>query len=83
MCIRDSFYIISTSDSKKSLSLLRDEFSVAFKENDLFIEIEDTNALQAVIKKLINNDIAIYSVGLNKISLENVYMQIAGGNVID
>ena len=38
---------------------------------------------QVFIKKLVENDIKIYAVNENKISLEDAILKKTGGNVID
>ena len=51
----------------------------AFGAEVIFPEDE----VPSVIKKLVENDIKIYAVNENKISLEDAFLKKTGGNVID
>ena len=74
-------YIIKVSDAKKTRLLLKDNCKVI---NDNYIEvITDEENIALFIKELVLNNINVYEVNREALSLEEAFINIAGGNKID
>ena len=57
--------------------------NVTIVNRNMFKIAVDRDEVPSVIKKLVENDIKIYAVNENKISLEDAFLKKTGGNVID
>ena len=57
--------------------------NVTIVNRNMFKIAVDRDEVPSVIKKLVENDIKIYAVNENKISLEDGFLKKTGGNVID
>lgn len=57
--------------------------NVTIVNRNMFKIAVDRDEVLSVIKKLVENDIKIYAVNENKISLEDAFLKKTGGNVID
>ena len=57
--------------------------NVTIVNRNMFKIVVDRDEVPSVIKKLVENDIKIYTVNENKISLEDAFLKKTGGNVID
>lgn len=57
--------------------------NVTIVNRNMFKIAVDRDEVPSVIKKLVENDIKIYTVNENKISLEDAFLKKTGGNVID
>ncbi len=57
--------------------------NVTIINRNMFKIAVDRDEVPSVIKKLVENDIKIYTVNENKISLEDAFLKKTGGNVID
>ena len=57
--------------------------NVTIVNRNMFKIAVDRDEVPSVIKKLVENDIKIYAVNENKISLEDAFLKMTGGNVID
>ncbi len=57
--------------------------NVTIVNRNMFKIAVDRAEVPSVIKKLVENDIKIYTVNENKISLEDAFLKKTGGNVID
>lgn len=57
--------------------------NVTIVNRNMFKIAVDREEVPSVIKKLVENDIKIYAVNENKISLEDAFLKKTGGNVID
>ena len=57
--------------------------NVSIVNRNMFKIAVDRDEVPSVIKKLVENDIKIYAVNENKISLEDAFLKKTGGNVID
>lgn len=57
--------------------------NITIVNRNMFKIAVDRDEVPSVIKKLVENDIKIYAVNENKISLEDAFLKKTGGNVID
>ena len=57
--------------------------NVTIVNRNMFKIAVDRDEVPSVIKKLVENDIKIYAVNENKISLEDAFLKKTGGNIID
>lgn len=57
--------------------------NVTIVNRNMFKIAVDRDEVPSIIKKLVENDIKIYAVNENKISLEDAFLKKTGGNVID
>lgn len=57
--------------------------NVTIVNRNMFKIAVDRDEVPSVIKKIVENDIKIYAVNENKISLEDAFLKKTGGNVID
>lgn len=57
--------------------------NVTIVNRNMFKIAVDRDEVPSVVKKLVENDIKIYAVNENKISLEDAFLKKTGGNVID
>ena len=57
--------------------------NVTIVNRNMFKIAVDRDEVPSVIRKLVENDIKIYAVNENKISLEDAFLKKTGGNVID
>lgn len=57
--------------------------NVVIVNNNMFKIAVDKEEIPSIVKKLVENDIKIYSVNEDKISLEDAFLKKTGGNVID
>lgn len=57
--------------------------NVTIVNRNMFKIAVDRDEVPSVIKKLVENDIKIYAVNENKISLEDAFLKKTGGNVIE
>ena len=57
--------------------------NVTIVNRNMFKIAVDRDEVPSVIKKLVENDIKIYAVNENKISVEDAFLKKTGGNVID
>ncbi len=72
-------YLIKVDNDKKALSLISD----ANLNNNHLELIADEDQIAALIKLLVNNNIKIYEVTKEKLTLEEAFISIAGGHKID
>ena len=77
----DSYYIFDVDDSKKAQQLLG-ENALLINPNEVKVLVERNN-VPNLVKKLVDNNIKIYSVKKDNISLEDAFLKKTGGNVID
>ena len=74
-------YIIEVEDSKKAKMLIGD---MAIIKDGTHIEVHsDKENIPFIIKKLVLQDIKIYSIVEDVVSLEDAFFKKTGGNVID
>lgn len=66
---------------KKAQQLL-DENALLINQNEVKVLVERNN-VPNLVKKLVDNNIKIYSVKKDNISLEDAFLKKTGGNVID
>lgn len=57
--------------------------NVTIINRNMFKIAVDRDEVPSIVKKLVENDIKIYAVNENKISLEDAFLKKTGGNVID
>ena len=72
-------YLIKVDNDKKALSLIPD----ANLNNNYLELIADEEQIATLIKLLVNNNIKIYEVTKEKLTLEEAFISIAGGHKID
>lgn len=77
----DSYYIFDVDDSKKAQQLLG-ENALLINPNEVKVLVERNN-VPNLVKKIVDNNIKIYSVKKDNISLEDAFLKKTGGNVID
>ena len=78
--MNDSEYQIEVNNTKKIKKIFKDADIVNDNEFTIKIKKEEIND---VLSKLISNDIKIYSIKQKNISLEDVFIEKTGGNIID
>lgn len=76
----NSTYRFEVNDTKEISKLFKESKIIDDKSFELQLNKEDINK---TLSKLIDNDIDIYQVYLKNISLEEVFIEKTGGNVID
>ena len=74
-------YIIEVDDAKRARMIIGD-MSNAEDNNHLEVHAEKEN-IPLIIKKLVLQDIKIYSIKEDVMSLEDAFFKKTGGNVID
>ncbi|MBE6151007.1 MAG: ABC transporter ATP-binding protein [Firmicutes bacterium] len=78
--MNDSEYKIEVNNTKKIKKIFKDANIVNDNEFTIKINKEEIND---ILSKLISNDIKIYSIKQKNISLEDVFIEKTGGNIID
>lgn len=78
--MNDSEYQIEVNNTKKIKKIFKDADIVNDNEFTIKINKEEIND---ILSKLISNDIKIYSIKQKNISLEDVFIEKTGGNIID
>lgn len=78
--MNDSEYQIEVNNTKKIKKIFKDANIVNDNEFTIKINKEEIND---ILSKLISNDIKIYSIKQKNISLEDVFIEKTGGNIID
>ena len=78
--IAKSGYIFEIDNTEMIDKMFKNETIV---NRNMFKIAVDRDEVPSVIKKLVENDIKIYAVNENKISLEDAFLKKTGGNVID
>lgn len=78
--MNDSDYQIEVNNTKKIKKIFKDANIVNDNEFTIKINKEEIND---ILSKLISNDIKIYSIKQKNISLEDVFIEKTGGNIID
>lgn len=78
--IAKSGYIFEIDNTEKIDKMFK---NVTIVNRNMFKIAVDRDEVPSVIKKLVENDIKIYAVNENKISLEDAFLKKTGGNVID
>ena len=73
--------VIIFDDSKKAQQLLG-ENALLINQNEVKVLVERNN-VPNLVKKIVDNNIKIYSVKKDNISLEDAFLKKTGGNVID
>ena len=73
----------TTSDYVAKYAIDKMFKNVTIVNRNMFKIAVDRDEVPSVIKKLVENDIKIYAVNENKISLEDAFLKKTGGNVID
>ena len=73
--------VIDVDDSKKAQQLLG-ENALLINQNEVKVLVERNN-VPNLVKKIVDNNIKIYSVKKDNISLEDAFLKKTGGNVID
>lgn len=76
----NSIYHFEVNDTKKISKLFKDSIIINDKNFEIKVNKEDINK---ILSKIIENDIEIYQVYLKNVSLEEVFMEKTGGNIID
>ncbi len=79
--LKENKYKIKVSNTKKITKYLTKEDQII--DDNYFIVIKDEDSIAEFIKKLVLKDILIYEVTKETISLEEIYINKAGGNKID
>lgn len=77
----DSHFIIEVDDAKKAIKILDDEVKLIDK-NTLLVKVSKKDVAM-VIKKLVKNDIRVYSSIPQQRTLEEAFFDTTGGNEID
>ena len=77
--ISSSNYVLELSNVNVNKYL--DNYNI-IDDNHIKINV-DSKKLNAVIKKLVNNNISIYEIKREVLSLEEIFMSLVGGNTID
>ena len=78
---KDSHFIIEVDDAKKAIKILDDEVKLIDK-NTLLVKVSKKDVAM-VIKKLVKNDIRVYSSIPQQRTLEEAFFDTTGGNEID
>lgn len=76
----NSIYHFEVNDTKKISKLFKDSVIINDKNFEIKVNKEDINK---ILSKIIENDIEIYQVYFKNVSLEEVFMEKTGGNIID
>lgn len=76
----NSIYHFEVNDTKKISKLFKDSIIINDKNFEIKVNKEDINK---ILSKIIENDIEIHQVYLKNVSLEEVFMEKTGGNIID
>ena len=76
----NSIYHFEVNDTKKISKLFKDSIIINDKNFEIKVNKEDINK---ILSKIIENDIELYQVYLKNVSLEEVFMEKTGGNIID
>lgn len=77
----ESFYVIEVDDAKKAMKVLDDEVELIDK-NTISVKVSKKDVAM-VIKKLVKNDIRVYSSVPQQKTLEEAFLDTTGGNEID
>jgi ABC-2 type transport system ATP-binding protein len=77
----ESFYVIEVDDAKKAMKVLDDEIELIDK-NTISVKVSKKDVAM-VIKKLVKNDIRVYSSVPQQKTLEEAFLDTTGGNEID
>lgn len=73
----NNVYILKVSNIEKSIEILKDICICKVYDNDIIIKYNEK--ISEVVKKLINNDIEVYSFNSKQNSLEDEFLKITGG----
>ncbi len=74
-------YLIKVKDTKKIKKVIKDNIKII--DDNYFEVFKDEEELGLFIKELINKDILVYEIKKEDISLEEAFIDIAGGAKID
>jgi len=78
---KDSCYKFEIDDIKKAIEIIKEETKVIDDKNiKIYI---DKQKVPEVIRKLVEEDVKIYKVCEEEVSLEDAFLKKTGGNVID
>lgn len=77
----DTYYIFKVNDAKKAAKILNDKAEI-IKDTKLKVKADEVT-VSKIVKKLVEGNIDIYSVYLERISLEDAFLKKTGGNIID
>lgn len=73
-------YIFEIDNTEMIDKMFKD---VTIVNKNMFKIVVDREVVPSIVKKLVENDIKIYAINENKISLEDAFLKKTGGNVID
>lgn len=79
--IDENKYTLKINDTSKIKNLLNDDDKII--DDNYFVVIKDENDIANFIKELVNNEIDIYEVKKENLSLEEAFINKAGGKKID
>ena len=79
--ISEGNYILEVDDSKKARMIIGD-LSTAIDSTHLQVHSEKDN-IPFIVKKLVLQDIKVFSIQEESLSLEDVFLRKTGGNIID
>lgn len=78
--VAKSGYVIEVDDTEMLSKMFK---NVTIIDNKTFKVEADKEEIPNIVRRLVENDVKIYSVSEEKISLEDAFLKKTGGNVID